>query len=570
MRRCRLSMAIGVVLFCTASLGAQSTNVLTWHNDNWRTGANTTETTLTTANVTQATFGKLCTAPTDGAINAQPLIVTHVPISIAGTVANHDVVYVATENDTLYAFDANNCALLKKASLVVAIKGCVAGTTCEQPIDCHSVGAGGCFTLAPTVGVLGTPVINTVPVHGGTGGTIYVEAETQVGAGRTPSVWRHRIHALDITTLLEEPGSPGLIKGSFAPLAFNPRLEIQRAGLLLLNGVGPNGDSVVYFGFSLLAATATLKPPGWVFGYDVTNLSQQPAGLPYVFSPTPNGVGPYGPGGGIWQAGAGISAGLASASDPTTYMYVATGDGTFDANTGGSDYGDSFVKLDPTLHVAAYFTRSDEEMYQAADKDYGSGGMMLVPDNTISTNPFIAINAGKDGNTYVIDRGTPGGFNGASNTNTQTVPGNSAYFGTPAFWNRHLYNGVRGSVLKSWLLSSTCNPGPVCSTNTHFSDVKFSNGVTPSVSANGNVVGTGIVWSIDTMNQVNGGPPAVLYAFDAGSLAELYASNQCGGADTAGPGVKFSVPTIANGKVYVGTQTELNVYGKLHASRTCP
>jgi hypothetical protein len=575
MRRYLSSPSIGLFLLVSASLlNSQTTNVTTWRYDNGRAGANTHETVLTTANVAKTTFGKICSAVTDGAINAEPLVVTGVQLKVGGKISTHNVAYVATENDTVYAYDANNCALLKKASMVPLVKGCVMGTTCEQPVECHSVGGGGCQTIAPTVGILGTPVIDATPGGpNGTTGTIYVEAETQVGAGKAISAWKHRIHALDITTLLEKPGSPVLVKGKYGPLTFTPQWQIQRSGLLLLKGVGPGGSNVVYASFSLMdgsPSTLGLKPPGWIVGYDTTNLSAQPAGMPYFFSPTPNGVGPDGPGGGIWQAGAGLSAGLASATDPTPYLYVGTGDGTFDANTGGQDYADSFVKLTPSLMVTGYFTRADEAMYQASNHDYGAGGMMLVPDNTFSKFPYLSINGGKDGNLYVVDRGTPGGFNGVSNTNVQTFAGSFPFLSTPAYWNGHLYNAILGGVLKSWQMSNTCNPGPICSTGIRFSNVKFIVGANPAVSSNGTTAGTGVVWAIATFNQINGGVPAVLYAFDAVTMTELYDTSQCGTLDTAGLAQKFTVPTVANGNVYIGTQGEFDVYGKLPTARTCP
>jgi hypothetical protein len=570
---CAIAIVCLVSVFHSAPLPAQ-VNVLTWHNDKGRSGANTEETTLTTTNVTKTSFGKICSAPVDGAMNAQPLIVTGVPFTVKGNTTTHDVAYVATENDTLYAFDANTCVLLKAASMVPLVKGCTPGVTCEQPVDCKSIGGGGCLTIAPTIGILSTPVIDAASgVNNGTTGTIYLVAETQIGAGGTPSAWKHRIHALDITTLAERRGSPAVIQGSFGTMTFHSGWQIQRPGLLLLRGAGPDGDNMVYTAFSLMDGAPGklgLKPPGWVFGYDTTTLDSQPAGLPYIFNTTPNGVGPNGPGGGIWQAGAGLAGGFASATDPSQYIYVGTGDGTWDAGSGGSDYADSFLKLAPNLSVAGFFTRYNETAYATADKDWGSGGMMLVPDNTFSDQPYLSVNAGKDGNIYVIDRGSPGGYNGVSNTNVETVAGKLAYFGTPAFWNRHLYNSVvGGGVLKSWTMSASCNPGPVCTTGIRFSKVTFPFGTTPAVSSNGTTAGTGIVWAIASPDQVNGGVAAILYAVDAIKLVKLYDTGQCGTQDVPGLAVKFTVPSIANGKVYIGTQSELDVYGLL-PTRSCP
>ena len=565
------SAVLSLMFVC--QLSAQ-TNVLTWRNDIGRTGANTTETVLTTSNVGMLNFGKLCSAATDGAVYGQPLIVTNVPFRANGIIKNHDIAYVATENDTLYAFDANNCALLRSVSLVPTIAGCTPGVSCEQPVDCKYIGAGGCNTIAPTVGVLSTPVIDVTAGASGNTGTIYLVAETQVGAGTSISAWKHRIHALDITRLIENPGSPALVQGSFQSIKLASHQQIQRPGLLLLKNAGPNGDTMVYFGFSLMDGAPRVtgeKPYGWIFGYDTTNLRLQPAGLPYIFNVTPGGVGPYGPGGGVWQAGAGLSAGVGSATDPASYIYFATADGTFDAGSGGNDYADSFVKLNSQLKVAGYFTRADEASFATANKDFGSGGVVLIPDNTFSNFPYVSVVAGKDGNIYVIDRGNPGGYNGVTDTDVETAPGTFPFFGTPAFWNGTLYDSIVGGVLKSWTLSNTCSPGPIClTTGKHMSSVKFLNGLTPAVSSNGTTDVTGIVWAIETYDQANGGNPAILYAFDALKLTELYDTNQCGTKDTPGLAVKFTVPSIANGKVYIGTQGELDVYGPISPARTCP
>jgi hypothetical protein len=557
----------------SANLVAQArVNVTTWHNDNWRTGRNTRETILNTTNVNEASFGKLCSAPTDGAIYAQPLIVTGVPFTVGTKTTTHDIAYVVTQNDTVYAFDANNCAKLKSFSLVPKAKGCVEGTTCEQPVDCHYVGAGGCQTIAPTLGILGTPVIDPGP--GGTG-TIYMVAETQVGAGTSITAYRHRIHALDITNLTERVGSPELIRGTFGAATMESHQQIQRTGLLLLPNAGPNGDTMVYFGMSLMDGSPGVlneKPYGWVFGYDTTNLSAQPAGLPYVFCTTPDGVGPNGPGGGVWLDSAGIASGFASATDPTPYLFIVTGDGTFDVNTGGDDYADSFVRLAPDLQVSAFFTRYNElTAYTPGNVDMGSGGLMLVPDNVYANFPYVAINASKDGNIYVVNRESPGGFTGSVDTNTQTFAVGHSFFSSPAYWNLNLYYAYGGGALTSYPVKNTCKPGgPICSTGEKSTNIIFKSGTTPFVSSNSTVTGTPIVWALQNAYSATGGTPTILYAFDAVSLNELYDTTQCGTEDTPGFSVKFTTPIVANGKAYVGTQSELDVFGTLAVPRTCP
>ena len=573
-RTCHITLGLTSLLlvFHSVPLAAQSTtNVLTWHNDNWRSGWNAHETTLTSTNVTKDTFGKLCSAATDGQIYAQPLIVTGVPFTVGTTTSTHDVVYVVTMKDTVYAFDANTCALLKSVSLIPVIPGCDPTTTCEKAAGCHWIGGGGCDVISPIVGILSTPVIDAAAGTRGTTGTMYVVAETQVGSSGVISAWYHRLHALDFTNLSEKTGSPIIIQGSYPPATFVSENHIQRPGLLLLKNAGPNGDTMVYAGFSLTdGSTVGGLPSGWIFGYDTTNLSTQPAGLPYVFDTTPNGSQTDGPGGGIWEGGAGLAAGAASATDPTKYIYVPTADGTFDVNIGGQDYADSFVKLTPDLKPAGYFTRFNE-FTRPPDTDYGSGGILLVPDNAFKSYPYIAVNASKDGDIYVVDRGRPGGYNGVSNTNLQTItPINKIGFhNTPAYWPRHLYYTAIGGVMKSYAMNNSCTPGPICP-GRRFSKVSFPYGATPSVSSQGVLAGTGIVWAIAVPRQAQGGIPAVLYAFDATTLTELYDSSQCGTQDTAGLGVKFTVPTVANGKVYIGTQGELDVYAQLSPARTCP
>ena len=573
MRKNFLALICLLVVGNASNLVAQSlVNVTTWHNDNWRTGRNTHETILNTANVNEASFGKVCSAPVDGAIYAQPLIVTGVTLKVGGKTAVHNVAYVVTQNDTVYAFDADNCAKLKSFSLVPKVKGCVEGTTCEQPVDCHYVGAGGCQTIAPTLGILGTPVVDLGP--GGTG-TIYMVAETQVGAGTNISAYRHRIHGLDITTLTERPGSPALVKGTYGAATMASHQEIQRTGLLLLPKGGPDGDDMIYFGMSLMDGSPGVlneKPYGWVFGYDATNLSAQPSGLPYVFCTTPDGVGPNGPGGGVWLDSAGIAAGISSATDPSPYLYIVTGDGTFDVNTGGQDYADSFVKLAPNLQVAGFFTRYNElTAYTPGNVDMGSGGLILVPDNVYASHPYIAINASKDGNIYVVDRGSPGGFTGSVDTNVQTYNVGHSFFSTPAYWNLNLYYTYGGGALTSYPVKNTCKPGgPICSTGLKSTKILFKSGTTPIVSSNASTAGSAIVWALQNAYSATGGTPTILYAFDATTLTELYDTTQCGTQDTPGYSVKFTSPTVANGKAYVGTQSELDVFGTLTTSRTCP
>src|SRR5579872_431674 len=315
------------------AVGQSFAGVLTWHNDNARSGLNQQETILTTANVKVSTFGKLFSDPIEGQAYAQPLYVPSVSISGQGT---HNVVYVATEHDQLYAFDADTAGQpLWHISFIDPAKGITTVSTTRS----------GCPSLQPEAGISATPVIDAAS------GTLYVTVET-----REKGKVVQRLHALDIGTGAEKFSGPVVIQATVNGIAFDPT-EIQRVGLLLLNGT-------VYF------AHASLCNPhpyhGWLFGYNAQNLQQQPV----VFNTTPNGDK-----GGIWQSGAGL------ASDGKS-IYFMDGDGTFDAHTGGSDYGMSMLRMNVgsgSLTVADYFTPYDWSTRSSKDLDLGSGGVLLLP-----------------------------------------------------------------------------------------------------------------------------------------------------------------------------------------------
>jgi len=562
-----------LMLLSTGLLHGQSTNVLTWRNDNRRDGRNSTETTLTQATVTSSNFGKICsTAPgaIDGQIFAQPLVVTG---SIPGY--NH-VVYVETQNDTVYFIDGDsaNCAVIKQISLLQSQ---------EEPVQCHDVGGKDCFTVNPIIGILGTPVIDTST------NTMYVESWTESTAGKcatnkTRSCFSHHLHALDITSGAEKYHGPVTIPSvTIGESTFFPIKEIQRAGLLLLPRVEANGHSAVYVAFSSMDGSGVLGksiPNGWVFSFDAKNLSAAPV----AWTTTPDGEG-----GGIWMSGAGLAAGV-DKSGGNTYIYVATGDGTFDAENGGSDYGDSFVKLTTSLTVSDYFTPYNQYCDDINDVDLASGGVMLIPNGTASNTIDFALANGKDGNIYVMDRANPGGYQGpnlntcptsGTNLNYETFSASDKrFYSTGAFWNNHLYSVANGSPLRTYKISPSCDPAPICETPSGSSSIKFGYGPVPVISSHDNTTGTAIVWAING----NGWPgpkptllpaPAVLYAFDAEhitahTLPELWDSTQCPARDGAGNATKFAVPTVANGRVFMGTMDptdptntrgELDVYG---------
>ncbi len=551
----------------TAALMAGQTNVLTWHNNNWRDGLNSTETVLNQSNVNSGQFGKVCQAVVDGQIYAQPLVVSN---------GENNTVYVATMNDSVYEINGNNCTQIAQVSLLQAN---------ETAVGCAKVGGPHCWALKPIIGILGTPVIDS------TTNTLFLVSETESTAGacatgKNNSCFTHRLHALDLTTLAEKFGGPIDIAGSYQKIAFTSSNHIQRPGLLLLPNTWQNGDSTLYIGFSEMDGTGVVGvsiPRGWVFAFDAYNL----ANAPIVWSTTPAVEG-----GGIWMSGGGLAAGSDSPGG-NTYLYVVTGDGDFNVNTGGADYGDSFVKLTTNLTNVpnGYFTPYGQECMDVEDEDFGSGGVMLIPD---SGSTYWAIAAGKDGNIYAMNRANPGGYTPPTNSTCPATGTNAnqeyfkaspkAFYTTAGYWNSALFYSPMYSPLLKYGVSLTtppaCHPYPVCQGQTAKSSASFEYGPSLSISSSGTKNGTAIVWVVDG----NGWPsegvaapaPVVLYAYDAQhitsphTIPELWNSSQCPTRDQTGNATKFVVPTIANGLVYLGTMDptdstdtrgELNVFG---------
>lgn len=540
-----LSFLLAISL--ASSLQAQ-VNVLTWHNNNARTGQNTQETTLTQQLVAnQNNFGKLCSATVDGMVHAQPLVAN---VSIGGHA--YTAVFVVTHNDTVYAFDGVNV---------------IAGQPCAMIAKRHLPPSGQGATGA---GILGTPVIDLVS------NTLYLVAELQ-----SSGVARHQIYAIDITsTTLSDKVAPVQITGG----TFSSTTQIQRPGMLGLASAPGSAFSTVYAGFARNGAF-TPNHHGWIFSYNAATLAPGTFYCTTCDSGTSNG-------GGIWQGAGGLAAGLDSAAG-NTYIYFAVGDGDFDLSTGGQNAGDSFVKMPTDLSsVADYFAPFDQacrncpQAGKEHDRDFGSGGVTLIPDNLLSNYPYLAVMADKDGYIWVVNRSNAGGYFGkttgscptlacsGSNGNVETVHGSTHEFhSNPAYWNSTLYYAAQNDVLKAFALAnSSCPSGkpPVCSSQIA-TTVTFPFGATPSVSSNG--TSDGIVWAINGTGQEPSTTPGVLLALGADTLSALYSSNGCriGGVpqDQPGPATKFSVPTVANGRVYVATQTDFDIYGPLPQSRTC-
>jgi hypothetical protein len=513
--------------------------VLTWHNDNSRTGQNLSEVILNPQNVNASAFGKLFSYAVDGQIYAQPLYVPSVNMGGQGT---HNVVYVATENDTVYAFDADGLVTtpLWQVSFIAPANGVTTVPCAMIAPECN---------VFPVVGVTGTPVIESQ--------TLYVVAKTLENGTAVL-----RLHALDISSGAENFG-PVIITGSVPGtgagsvngiVSFDTLHQNQRAALLLSGGV-------IY-----VASGSGLH--GWIFGYDAQTLARL-----YVFNTTPNGLR-----GGIWGSGAG------PAVDSLGNIYVTTGDGTFDADGGGTDYGDSVLKLNGALGVLDYFTPMDQLCRFTQDLDLGSGGPLLLPPQS---GPYTdeLVEAGKGGcpadlfgstsagPIYLVNRDALGEYSSQDNQDLETIAGSvHGYLSNPAYWQgpngSYLYHSGMtanfatgdaslGDYLKMYDLSG----GTLISTPAAQSQNLFLMGSTPAISANGS--NNGVLWSIERLDPPSARPgtqAAILYAYDAGNVSRLLYCSALA-QDQAGAATKFQVPTIANGKVYLGAQTELDVYG---------
>lgn len=501
-----------------------SAKVLTFHNDNLRTGQNVNETILTPANVTSTKFGKLFALSVDGQVFAQPLYMSGVRVGAQV----HNLLFVATEHDSVYAWDADSPSStpIWRTSFINPGVGVTA-------IPCSEAASGNCTTIYPEFGITSTPVIDSAT------GTLYVVVATKEVSGSTNYVYR--LHALSVTTGQEKFGGPVAIQATAGSVTLVPKQELQRPGLLLVNGV-------VYIGFG---SHGDMGPwYGWLLGYGASTLQQV-----MVFNTAPSGGGAS-----IWQSG------CAPAADANGNIYFITGNGAFDANTGGSDYGDTIVKLNANGVVTDYFTPSNQDILNSIDNDLGSSGLVLIPDQT-GTFAHVLIGAGKQGVIYSVNRDNLGKFNAGGNQNIQSLaaltsgPSSGGLFGSPAYWNQNVYFVAWNDNLKAFQL----NNGMVNLTSMSSVRLAFP-GATPSISSSG--TSNGIVWIIqanvpnDTI--LTSVPAAVLRAFDATNMAvELYDSTQAGSRDTAGGAVKFAVPTIADGKVFVGNSNQVTVYGLL-------
>ena len=495
----------GTVQASITVLNQASGAVLTYHNDDARDGAFTQESTLTPSVVNSSQFGKLRSYQVDGQIYAQPLYVPQ--LSIQG--ANHDVVFVATENDTVYAFDANqqNPPLWQVSLGVPSPRNDVEG-------------------ISPSIGITSTPVIDI------TTRTMYVLAITNSGP--------FYLHALDITSGAEKFGGPVRVNGSVSGTGWdnsNGSISLEpgcyQRNALALNPV----INQIYIAFGHCNH-------GWLLAYDKTSLKQTA-----IFNDTPDGAG-----GGFWNGG-----GAPAINDGSGNVYIMSG---VDQDDPPSGYNDSFLRLSGSdLSVEDYFQLDDASFLAANDADLGSGSLVIMPDNSSSTS-YEVIGGGKDGNLFVVNRSNMGSFSSATNNVIQTVHTGvhqfDNIFSTPVYWNGYLYIHCEGDVLRQF----TWNNGRLSDQPVKLGQIPvYVHGATASLSANG--TSNAILWEIDNSNHDSGGA-AILRAYDATDVSkELYNSTQAGSRDGAGTALKFTVPTIAGGRVFVGTSNELDIYGLL-------
>ena len=475
--------------------------VFTYHNDLTRDGVNSQEYALNTSTVKAATFGKRFACGIDAAAYAQPLWVASVNIG-GGT---HNVLIAATQHDTVYAFDADASPCQTYWSKSLLGSGETWGTSGDVSTD----------DISPDIGIVGTPVIDSNT------NTIYVVSKSKNG-----STFHQRLHALNLPDGSEKSGGPQEIAFTSNGITFDPLRQNERAGLALVKGVvyvayASHGDVNTYY--------------GWIVGYSASSLAQVS-----VFNDDP--VSSYG---GIWMSGG------APAADSSNNLYVITGNGEFDGIT---QYGDSFLKLSTgsSMGVLSFFAPSDQATLSSLDHDLGAGGAAILIDQPSGPVPHLVIGGGKEGKLYLLNRDNLGGNTGTDSGAVQTFAAGNGIFATPAFWQNTLYLGMAFDHVKAFSFNTASGAFNTAPASQSASSFGFP-GSTPSISSQGS--SNGIVWAIE-----NAGA-AILHAYDATNLgSELWNSANNGG-DQAGPGVKFTVPTVANGKVYVGTATEISVYG---------
>jgi len=592
-RRRSVHQAKLVLEVLESRLAPSATDVLQYHNDASSDGQNLNETILTPSNVNSTSFGKLFSTAVDGQVYAQPLFVSGVPITTGSHQGVHDVVFVATENDSLYAIDANTGILLWKDSF---LKHGLPHATSITPVPTADAYGNSPPDITPEIGITSTPVIDPNT------GTLFLVAKTkEIVQGVSHYV--QRLHAINVNNGSEQLGGPAVIADTMVTIVqgsnvytyvsgpsvtgitggpadsgdgnvngvitFNALTQNQRSALTLANGE-------VYIAW---ASHGDIPPyHGWVMGFNASTLH-----LDAAFNTTPNGSG-----GGIWSAGNAVTVDATVDGQGNHYLYVMTGNGTFETSLDGNgfpnqaDYGDSIIKLEvdksssPTnqnangwgLKVSDYFTPYDQNVLDAGDGDLGSGGVLLLPDSQDPSIPHLLVGAGKEGTIYLVNRDNMGHFNTDPNATSdpnivQELKGgvpNGGSYDTPAYFNGSFYYAGNGDNLQQFTVSSSPSGVSFTAGTVSLDNYGFP-GATPSISANG--TSNALVWALNhDLNE--------LRAYDATNLQNvnpqvdsLYNSATAPNRDNPGTLIKFSVPTVTNGHVYVGTSNQLVVYGLL-------
>jgi hypothetical protein len=520
-------VTVASILSASAALvvAAEPPRITTSQYNSMRTGANLRETILNPKNVNVDQFGKLRSLSVDGDVYAQPLYMPQVNLPGKGV---HNLLFVATEHDSVYAFDADRNATTAVWHVNLLPAGGLVTTVPARDVSCPFI--------SPEVGITSTPVIDSET------GTLYVLTRTKRSAPSKP-VYSQQLHALAITTGEEEAVSPIEIRASVpgrgagssgGTVPFDPLRENPRASLLLVNGI-------VYLSW---ASSCDVGPyHGWIMAYDAHTLQQRA-----VMNTSPDSDQS-----GIWLSDTG------PASDREGNVYVITGNGHFDADSkGGRDYGDTALKLTligKRLVVSDYFTPHDQDMINKQDLDLGAGGPVLLPDQR-GAHPHLVLVGGKDGNLFVLDRDRLGKHHDAFDDVVQIVKLKGSLHAAPAYWNEHLYVFGDNDVLHEL----TVQDGRLGRAHDGSKD-PVNPGATPTISANGTK--GGIVWTVTTRTwQASQERFAVLHAYDAADVSrELYNSEQDAVRDRAGLSVRFTIPSVANGRVYIGARKVVEVYG---------
>jgi hypothetical protein len=522
---------------CILGLPTFAQDVLTFHNDAARSGIQSAETKLTTSNVDSSMFGMTHTFPVDGDVYAQTLYVSNFTMSDGKA---HNVIFVATEHDLVYAFDADgkngSGGYLWKKSMLPAGETWVTGSDV------------GTTDIIPDIGITGTPVIDRA------GGTLYVVAKSKTTSGTV--VFRQRLHALNLADGTEKLNGPTLIAATLpgtgnggSTVSFDAFRNNQRAALLLAPTPGGKSANAVFIAWASHGDNGTYH--GWVISYNAANISQQTG----AWVDTPNGSR-----GGIWMSAGGIS------TDGSGNFFVTIGNGTFDANSGGPDYGDSAVRLRPSssgsgLTVSDWFTPVDQSSLSGQDLDFGTGGPLLLPTQSGSI-PHLLATTDKGGRIYILNRDIMGHFSSTGNKDVQDFSiGSDHILSNLVFFNNSLYITPSGGPVESYAFDKSTEKFATSpsSTSSHFFGCSTCDGAGSNFSISANGTANGIVWAIDYSQYGKG--PAVLYAYQASNLAiKLYDSTQ--NANDKGPtAIKFTSPTIANGSVFVGGRNAVVEYG---------